>query len=252
MNDVTYTYPDGTRALGGMSLTIGANERVALLGPNGAGKTTAVLHLAGVLTPSTGVVKINDTIITKKNIAQLRSHIGIVFQDPDDQLFMPTVGEDVAFGPHNLGLDNIAERVEQALATVGLRHVADRHPHHLSYGQRRRAAIAGVLAMEPKILVLDEPTSNLDPASRRELTDIISKLTATIIIVTHDLPYAHQLCERSLIVDSGRIVADGPTTELLANDALLAHHRLELPYLFAPRAVPAATRQLPRPRSQPT
>ena len=164
--------------------------------------------------------------------------VGIVFQDPDDQLFMPTVRDDVAFGPANLGLRGaeLEARVAEALAAVGMAAYADRPPHHLSFGQRRRVAVATVLAMRPEILVLDEPSSNLDPASRRELAEIILGLDVTVLMVTHDLPYALQLCERSVILAQGRIVADAPTREVLANSALMAAHRLELPFGFDPAA----------------
>jgi energy-coupling factor transporter ATP-binding protein EcfA2 len=162
--------------------------------------------------------------------------VGIVFQDPDDQLFMPTVGEDVAFGPRNLGLPEaeVAARVDDALAQVGMAGSADRAPHHLSFGQRRRVAVATVLSMHPEILVLDEPSSNLDPAGRRELAEVLESLPVTLLMVTHDLPYAMQLCPRSVVLDGGAVVADGRTRDLLADQPLLARHRLELPYGFDP------------------
>lgn len=231
---VAYAYPDGHQALFGVNLNIARGERVALLGPNGAGKTTLVLQLNGILTPGAGSVTIAGLPVSKPNLAEIRRLVGMVFQDPDDQLFLPTVAADVAFGPANLGLRGaeLQERVAEALAAVGLPEVAERAPHHLSYGQRRRVAVATVLAMHPELLVLDEPTSNLDPASRRELADVLSSLDMTMLMVTHDLPYALQLCERSVILDNGVVVADGPTHELLADAELLAHHRLELPYGF--------------------
>jgi cobalt/nickel transport system ATP-binding protein len=205
---------------------------VALLGPNGAGKTTLVMHLNGILTPGLGTVSVGGLPVTRENLREVRRRVGLVFQDPDDQLFMPTVGEDVAFGPANLGIrgHELNRRVNTALEQVGLRHVIDRPPHHLSFGQRRRVAVATVLAMRPEILVLDEPSSNLDPASRRELADILRGLDVTVLMVTHDLPYALELCERSLILSGGTIAADGPTRQILANETLLAQHRLELPY----------------------
>jgi len=178
--------------------------------------------------------KVIDTSI-KDLLRQVRSKVGVVFQDPDDQLFMPTVGEDVAFGPKNLGLgdDEAHNRVIQSLAKVGMLEYKDRPPHHLSFGQRRRVAVATVLAMNPSILVLDEPSSNLDPASRRELAEILTSLDITLIMVTHDLPYAYELCQRSLILADGRIVEDGKTGEILADRELLARYRLELPKGFA-------------------
>jgi cobalt/nickel transport system ATP-binding protein len=227
-----HAYPDGTQALFGVDLSIDTGERVALLGPNGAGKTTLVMHLNGILTPGLGTVSVGGLAVTRENLREIRRRVGLVFQDPDDQLFMPTVGEDVAFGPANLGIrgHELRQRVNTALEQVGLRHVIDRPPHHLSFGQRRRVAVATVLAMQPEILVLDEPSSNLDPASRRELADILRGLDVTVLMVTHDLPYALELCERSLILSGGTIAADGPTRRILADEALLAQHRLELPY----------------------
>jgi cobalt/nickel transport system ATP-binding protein len=227
-----HAYPDGTQALFGVDLSIDQGERVALLGPNGAGKTTLVMHLNGILTPGLGTVSVGGLPVTRENLREVRRRVGLVFQDPDDQLFMPTVGEDVAFGPANLGIrgHELNRRVNTALEQVGLRHVIDRPPHHLSFGQRRRVAVATVLAMRPEILVLDEPSSNLDPASRRELADILRGLDVTVLMVTHDLPYALELCERSLILSGGTIAADGPTRQILANETLLAQHRLELPY----------------------
>jgi cobalt/nickel transport system ATP-binding protein len=240
-----YAYPDGHVALTGVDLTVTRGERVALLGPNGAGKTTLVLHLNGILSGGGGSVAVGGLAVgrDRSTLAEIRRRVGIVFQDPDDQLFLPTVGEDVAFGPANLGLRGqaLADRVDEALAAVGMTEHRDRAPHHLSFGQRRRVAVATVLAMRPEILVLDEPSSNLDPAARRELAEILRGLPVTLLMVTHDLPYALELCVRSVIIDAGRIVADGPTGELLADDALLAQHRLELPYGFDPHL---ALRQL--------
>ncbi|MGH3682377.1 MAG: energy-coupling factor ABC transporter ATP-binding protein [Natronosporangium sp.] len=242
---VSYTYPDGQLALAGVDLTVAAGERVALLGPNGAGKTTLALHLNGILTGE-GTVTVGGLTVEegdRAGLAELRRRVGIVFQDPDDQLFLPTVAEDVAFGPANLGLrgEPLRSRVDDALAWVDMGEHRDRAPHHLSFGQKRRVAVAGVLAMRPELLVLDEPSSNLDPAARRELAQIVAGLPVTVLMVTHDLPYAYQLCPRSVIIDAGRIVADGPTGELLADAELLARHRLELPYGFSVGApAPAA------------
>ncbi|WP_106399928.1 energy-coupling factor ABC transporter ATP-binding protein [Actinocorallia populi] len=237
VSGLAYAYPDGTQALFGVDVTIGRGERVALLGPNGAGKTTFVLHLNGILHGGAGTVRVGGMEVDprdKKALREIRRRVGLVFQDPDDQLFMPTVREDVAFGPANLGVRGaeLERRVAAALERVGMAHVADRAPQHLSFGQRRRVAVATVLAMEPEILVLDEPSSNLDPASRRELAEILSSLDVTVLMVTHDLPYAAQLCPRSLVLSGGVVVADGPTHELLADERLMAEHRLELPYGF--------------------
>ena len=241
LRGLAFRYPGSQQALFGVDLHVHAGERVALLGPNGAGKTTLVLHLNGVLRAGAGTVSVSGLSVDDANLAEIRRRVGIVFQDPDDQLFMPTVRDDVAFGPANLGLRGaeLEARVAMALAAVGVADLADRVPHHLSFGQRRRVAIATVLAMEPDIIVLDEPTSNLDPASRRELADILRALPVTVLMVTHDLPYAAELCERSLILSGGVVVADGPTLELLADPELLASHRLELPWGFT---VPTAGR----------
>ncbi|MFI0355100.1 energy-coupling factor ABC transporter ATP-binding protein [Actinomadura sp. 9N407] len=243
VHGLAYAYPDGTQALYGVDVTIGRGERVALLGPNGAGKTTLVLHLNGILHGGLGSVHVGGMLVDpkdKKALREIRRRVGIVFQDPDDQLFMPTVREDVAFGPANLGLrgPELDLRVERALRAVGMLDVAGRPPQHLSFGQRRRVAVATVLAMEPEILVLDEPSSNLDPAGRRELAEILLGLDVTVLMVTHDLPYAAQLCPRSLILSGGVIAADAPTPDLLADPDLLSAHRLELPFGFDPAAVP--------------
>ena len=234
---VQYAYPDGHVALRGVDLSLRRGERVALLGPNGAGKTTLVLHLNGILTGGGGSVAVGGLTVDRDRatLAEIRRRVGVVFQDPDDQLFLPTVGGDVAFGPANLGLRGaeLAARVDEALAAVGMSEHRDRAPHHLSFGQRRRVAVATVLSMRPEILVLDEPSSNLDPAARRELAEILRTLPVTLLMVTHDLPYALELCDRSVILDGGAIVADAPTRELLADTDLLAKHRLELPFGFS-------------------
>ncbi|MEU1460198.1 ABC transporter ATP-binding protein [Streptomyces sp. NPDC005727] len=240
VSGLAFAYPDGHQALFGVDFSVARGERVALLGPNGAGKTTLVLHLNGILGGGTGTVTVAGMPVGKRHMAEIRQKVGIVFQDPDDQLFMPTVREDVAFGPAAAGIRGAAleERVRTSLDLVGMGDFADRPPHHLSFGQRRRVAVATVLAMEPEILVLDEPSSNLDPASRRELADILRSLDVTVLMVTHDLPYALELCPRSLVLSEGVIAADGPTGELLCDDALMRAHRLELPFGFDPRSVP--------------
>jgi len=238
---LAYAYPDGHQALYGVDLHVHRGERVALLGPNGAGKTTLVLHLNGILTAGAGSVAVSGLPVAKRNLAEVRRRVGVVFQDPDDQLFMGTVHDDVAFGPAILGVTGVAleRRVREALDKVGMADFVDRPPHHLSFGQRRRVAVATVLAMEPEILVLDEPSSNLDPASRRELAEILAGLDVTVLMVTHDLPYALQLCSRSVILSDGVIVADGTTYDVLTDDALMAAHRLELPFGFDPRTLRA-------------
>ncbi|WP_406269060.1 energy-coupling factor ABC transporter ATP-binding protein [Streptomyces sp. NBC_00191] len=239
VSGLAYAYPDGHQALFGVDLTVDRGERVALLGPNGAGKTTLVLHLNGILTGGVGSVTVAGLPVARANLAEIRRRVGIVFQDPDDQLFMPTVREDVAFGPAAAGMrgPELEARVVSALNQVGMAEFADRPPHHLSFGQRRRVAVATVLAMEPEILVLDEPSSNLDPASRRELADILRSLDVTVLMVTHDLPYALELCPRAVILSEGVIAADGPTQELLSDEELMRAHRLELPFGFNPQSV---------------
>lgn len=241
VTDLAYAYPDGHQALYGVNLALEPGERVALLGPNGAGKTTLVLHLNGILAPGHGSVEVAGLPVSKPNLQEVRRRVGLVFQDPDDQLFMPTVAADVAFGPANLGVrgSELDARVERALSQVGMSDHANRPPHHLSFGQRRRVAVATVLAMDPEILVLDEPSSNLDPASRRELADIIRSLDITVLMVTHDLPYALELCPRAVVLSDGQIVADGPTVDVLSDDALMRAHRLELPFGFDPRSAVA-------------
>ena len=247
---LAYAYPDGHQALYGVDLHVHEGERVALLGPNGAGKTTLVLHLNGILEAGAGSVSVSGMPVTKQNLAEVRRRVGVVFQDPDDQLFMPTVRDDVAFGPANLGLSGVAldARVHEALDKVGMAEFADRPPHHLSFGQRRRVAVATVLAMQPEILVLDEPSSNLDPASRRELADILRSLDVTVLMVTHDLPYAFELCPRSVVLSDGVIVTDGSTYDVLTDDTLMAAHRLELPFGFDPRALVLGAGGYPEPR----
>ncbi|WP_068252502.1 energy-coupling factor ABC transporter ATP-binding protein [Janibacter corallicola] len=239
LRHLRHTYPDGHAALRGVDLHVHPGERVALLGPNGAGKTTLVLHLNGILRPDSGHVTISGLPVADDSLLEVRRRVGIVFQDPEDQLFMPTVAQDVAFGPRNLGLrgQELQERVEEALAAVDVAELADRPPHHLSFGQRRRVAIATVLAMRPEILVLDEPSSNLDPAARREVADLLRRLEVTVLMVTHDLPYALELCERSVVLSDGEIVGDGSTAEVLGDRELMAAHRLELPYGFDPANV---------------
>ncbi len=227
---VDYTYPDGTPALRGVSLGIDEGERVALLGPNGAGKTTLALHLNGVLRPQAGTVSVAGVEVLPDTVRETRRIVGLVFQDPDDQLFMPTVRQDVAFGPTNYAMDDVPARVDRALDAVGMASAIDRAPHHLSFGQRRRVAIATVLSMDPRILVLDEPSSNLDPASRRELAEVLTGLDVTMLMVTHDLLFAWQLCPRCIVLADGKVAYDGPTRELLTDADLLSRFRLELPY----------------------
>ena len=238
IDGLAYEYPDGMCALHDVTLQIARGERVALLGPNGSGKTTLVKHLNGILVGSSGSVRVDGTLVDihdREGLRRTRSAVGIVFQDPDDQLFMPTVKEDVAFGPYNMGMrgEDLDLVVKGALDRVGMWEMRDRPPHHLSFGQRRRVAVATVLSMAPKIIVLDEPSSNLDPASRRELAEILQSLDITLLMVTHDLPYALELCDRALVLADGHIVTDGSTRDILRDETLLARHRLELPAGFS-------------------
>ncbi|MBA2530457.1 MAG: ABC transporter ATP-binding protein [Euzebyales bacterium] len=237
VSGLRFTYSDGREALHGIDLRVDHGQRVALLGANGAGKTTLALHLNGIHRPAAGTVSISGMDVVEANLAEVRRRVGLVFQDPDDQLFMPSVGEDVSFGPANLGLrgEELDRRVTETLEAVGAADLADRAPHHLSGGERRRVAIATVLAMHPDILVLDEPTSGLDPAGRRELVTVLQSLTMTQLVITHDLPFALELCERAVIISSGQVAADGPTADLLSDEPLLQAHRLELPFGFDPR-----------------
>jgi cobalt/nickel transport system ATP-binding protein len=233
--DLHFAYPDGTEVLRGVGFTVQQGESVAIIGPNGAGKTTVLLHLNGILR-GTGSLRVFGLDVEDKNLREIRRRVGVVFQDPEDQLFLTSVAQDVAFGPVNMGLekDEILLRVREALAAVGMQGHEDRPAHHLSFGQKKRVATATVLAMRPEVLVLDEPSSNLDPKSRRQLIDILQDLPVTKIVVTHDLPVAYELCERALILAEGRVVADGPIEDILLDEPLLAAYDLELPYGFVP------------------
>ena len=233
IKNLDYIYPDGTAALRGIDLAIENGESVALLGPNGAGKSTLLLHLNAILQGS-GELKIFDLPIVRENIREIRRRVGVVFQDPDDQLFSPTVYEDVAFGPMNMGLarNEVESRVRKALAEVGMTGFENKAAYHLSFGQKKRVATATVLSMEPDILALDEPSSNLDARGRRELLDILIGLPVTKIVITHDLPFVIEVCERAVIMDDGKIVVDGPVDELFADEDLLERHGLELPLGF--------------------
>ncbi len=232
---LSYRYPDGTEALREVSFSLAPGECVALLGPNGSGKSTLLLHLNGILPEkpaASGTVRVNGEPIAIANMEAVRRQVGLLFQDPDDQLFCTTVEEDVAFGPGQLGLGKaaVAERVRRALFQVRLTGYEKRTPYHLSQGEKRRACLAGVLACEPSVLVLDEPTSGLDPRGRREFMALLSEVAATKLIATHDLEMVVELCSRSIVLDGGRVVADGPTLELLANEELMLAHGLERPH----------------------
>lgn len=226
-----FAYPDGFEALKGLDLRIARGEKVALVGPNGAGKSTLMLHLNGIHTATHGTVRIGGTTVDRTSVKRIRAEVGLVFQDPDDQLFSPTVLEDVAFGPIHMGVpaDEIHGRVERALAAVGMSGFERRVPHRLSLGQRKRVALATVLTMDPSVLVFDEPSAGLDPRGRRELIALLAGLTQTLLVSTHDMRLVADVFPRTVVMDDGRIVADGPTDRLLADDGLLAAHGLERP-----------------------
>ncbi|HTI50529.1 MAG TPA: ABC transporter ATP-binding protein [Planctomycetaceae bacterium] len=251
VDHLSYRYPGGQTALSDVSFTVAMNEVVGLVGPNGAGKTTLLLHLNGLLVgtrspspPGRGTsaaspkaaepaypVEVLGMPVAAPNFPEVRRVVGFLFQDPDDQLFCPTVGEDVAFGPLNLGFprDEVRRRVSASLEAVGLAGFEPRMPQQLSFGERRRVCLAGILACEPNLLALDEPSSNLDPRSRRRLIEILRSLNAAQIVASHDLELILELCQRVIVLDQGRILADGPTREVLANEALMQAHGLEVP-----------------------
>jgi cobalt/nickel transport system ATP-binding protein len=231
VQNLTHTYPDGTAAVRGISFRIHHGEAVAVVGANGAGKSTLLLHLNGYLTPQSGMVRIGDFPLTKATVRDIRKTVGMIFQDADDQLFMPTVYDDVAFGPQNLGLppEEIEARVLQALIRTGTEHLRERPPYKLSGGEKRAVAIATVLAMSPDILVMDEPSSNLDPRARRSLIELLAGFHHTKIIATHDLDMVLDICRRTIVLHRGEIKADGPTIEIFNNAQLLEECRLEKP-----------------------
>ncbi len=226
-----FAYPDGFEALRGVDLVLRTGEKVALVGPNGAGKSTLMLHLNGIHMPTHGTVRVAGMPVEPATLGRVRAEVGMVFQDPDDQLFSPTVFDDVAFGPLHMGIDpnEIHVRVERALAAVGLPGFERRLPHHLSLGQRKRVAIATVLSMDPSLLVFDEPSAGLDPRGRRELIHLLASLPQTMLVSTHDMRLVAEVFGRAVVMDDGRIVADGPTESILADDALLEAHGLERP-----------------------
>jgi cobalt/nickel transport system ATP-binding protein len=234
IKELSYWYPDGHQALVDVSLEVAPGEKIAVVGPNGAGKSTLLLHLNGIL-QGRGDVRIKGLCVNGKTLRAVRGEVGLIFQDPDDQLFSPTVLEDVAFGPLNLGCTHaeVLQRVAQALAAVGMAGYEEHVPYHLSLGERKRIAIATVLAMSPTILVIDEPSAGLDPRARRELIRLLRDLPQTMLVASHDMRLVWELCPRTVILDGGRLVADGPTAELLQDEALMERHGLETPHFVA-------------------
>lgn len=232
VKNLQHIYPDGTSAIKDVSFRITHGESVAIIGANGAGKSTLLQHLNGCLEATSGQIRIGDTPLSKGTLPDIRRTVGMVFQYPDDQLFMPTVFEDVAFGPLNQGLTcaEVELRVNEALERVGSGHLRDKPPYHLSGGEKKRVAIATVLAMSPDILVMDEPTSGLDPHARRQLIALLKDFKHTRIFTSHDLDMVLELCERTIILHDGLIMADGPTGEIFRNEELLAACRLEKPF----------------------
>ena len=249
--NVRFRYPDGTEALKGASFRITHGESVGIIGANGAGKSTLLMQMNGAMLPSAGTVTIGDLQLTKKTRPEIRKKVGVVFQNPDDQLFMPTVHDDVAFGPLNLGMsaEKVEERVMTALRTVGCPDLREKPPHRLSGGQKRAVSIATVIAMDPDILVMDEPSSNLDPKSRRSLMSLLKGFAHTKIVAAHDLDFILEVCGRCLVINDGRIVADGPAGSILTDRSLLEENHLELPLSLQGRTVPeSGSPGQPRPR----
>jgi len=229
--NLSFAYPDGRPALAGIDLAIAAGEKVAVVGPNGAGKSTLFLHLNGILRGQ-GRIEVGGLLVEERALRAVRARVGMVFQDPDDQLFSLTVLEDVAFGPLHVGYppEEVRARVQRALAAVGMSGHEEHMPHHLSIGERKRVAIATVLAMDPEVLVLDEPSAGLDPRARRSLIRLLQGLPQTMLVSSHDMRLVWELCPRTVILDGGRLVADGPTAELLQDAALMESHGLEVPF----------------------
>ncbi len=228
---VSFSYPDGTEALRDVSFRITHGESVGIVGPNGAGKTTLIMLMNGLVLPTSGEVMVGEVPVTKKTLSRIRQKVGVVMQNPDDQLFMPTVEEDVSFGPINMGLpeETVRQRVDDALRKVGCLHLKERPPHRLSGGQKKAVAIAGVLAMNPDILVMDEPSAGLDPRARRSLIDLLKGFHHSKIIASHDLDLVLELCPRCIVLNQGRLLADGNSEKLLLDEELMKDAGLELP-----------------------
>jgi cobalt/nickel transport system ATP-binding protein len=230
-NDVQYVYPDGKHAVNGVTFHIKRGESVGIVGANGAGKSSLLLMLMGILSPTRGTITVDNNIVDKKNLPLIRKKIGFSFQNPDDQLFMTTVYDDVAFGPRNYGLDEneVERRVDKALATVNAVHLKDRQPYKLSGGEKRSAAVASILSMDPEIIVMDEPTAALDPRARRTLINLLKDFKHTKIIATHDLDMVLELCDRTIILNEGKIICDGASLAILSDEDLLYENALEKP-----------------------
>jgi cobalt/nickel transport system ATP-binding protein len=233
IRDLSFAYPERPEVLQGVSFEVKAGQRVAVVGPNGSGKTTLLLLTCGVLKPSAGVVSVDDRQIKAEHFDP---RVTYLFQSPDDQLFCPTVFDDVAFGPLNMGLpaEEARDRVQEALKTVGAEALADRPPHHLSGGEKRLVALATLLSMSPRVILLDEPTSNLDSRNRRQVINILEQAPQTLLVTSHDLEFLLEICPRVLLIDGGRVTADGPIREVLADEQLLRAHGLEKPHSLIP------------------
>lgn len=240
VRQLAYRYPSGRQALEGVAFHLGRSERLGLVGPNGAGKSTLLRVLTGVLPPSEGSLLLDGQVVAEADLPALHRRVGIVFQRTDDMLFTARVADDVAFGPRQLGWpeDRVQARVQAALTAVGKPDLADRVPHHLSGGEKRAVAIACALAMEPEVLLLDEPTSDLDPRARRSLLELLRSLETALVVASHDLEFVLALCERAVVVDDGRVVADGAAAALLGDEPLMLTHGLERPHSLIPHAEP--------------
>ena len=237
IENLTYTYPDGTKALNDINLAIEAGERVALIGANGSGKSTLQLHLNGIILPQAGRIKVGEWFINSDTLRDIRNFVGLVFQNPDNQLFMPTVWDDVTFGPKNRGWrdEELSQRAKKAMMMVDIdsEYYGPRNTENLSGGEKKRIAIAGVLAMEPQVLVLDEPSAQLDPRSRRQLIELLKNLSLTQLVATHDLDLALELCDRTVVLSQGQIVYDGATEKIMSNPDFLVQHSLESPLSYS-------------------
>ena len=235
IEDLRFAYHDGREAVAGVTCRVGRGERVALVGPNGAGKSTLLLLLVGVLRGK-GTIRVGGEVLSRSTLRGIRRKVGLVFQDADDQLFMPTIAEDVAFGPAQLGLagEDLDSCIEESLDSVGLAGFGPREPHHLSGGEKRAASLATVLSMSPEVLALDEPTNGLDPRSRRRVIGLLKRREQTLLVATHDLEAVLELCGRAVLLDEGKVAADGPARELLSDESLMEAHGLEAPLSTSP------------------